>query len=320
MGYITKYGSFWGMLPMTAGRIFWVAAAATYTVEGRSYTASDGNDGLSPERALLTLDYAVGLTTANVGDTIVLLPGAHSWATTVAVDVAGLTITGLPSASSSAMAGPSGGSYHTMPATVTTSLAAATVLTVTASNTEIAYLTIIPITAGAGIDVQGTNINIHDCTFDMYTPAASTSTFGVSITGATTLLRVANCMVVCDGSQGSFFDDSAGTDTITLTRAVIENITVIHDASTAWAAVMTIASGARAVLFRDIDFTHVSGGIITLCYALSGNTTDYGIMIARNFVPVAGALETVTATSDVQLCNNYIATIDGGSGGTLLTT
>src|SRR3990167_11547235 len=96
MAYITKFGGFWGMLPQTSGRIFWVAPSATYTVEGRTYAASDGNDGLSPERAFRTVDYAVGQTTANVGDVIVLMVGAHSVSATVAVDVAGITITGIP--------------------------------------------------------------------------------------------------------------------------------------------------------------------------------------------------------------------------------
>src|SRR3990167_3268831 len=96
MGYITKVGSFWGMVPQTSGRVFWVAPAASYTVEGRSYSASDGNDGLSPERAFLTVDYAVGQCTANVGDVIVMLNGAHSVSATIAVDVAGITITGIP--------------------------------------------------------------------------------------------------------------------------------------------------------------------------------------------------------------------------------
>ena len=320
MGFITKYGSFWGMLPMTSGRIFWVAATASYTVEGRSYTASDGNDGLSPERALLTADYAVGLCTANVGDVIVFLPGAHSYAASVAVDVAGITLTGLPFGSSYSGTVSRGAGAHTYPATVTVSLAAATVLTVTANNTEIAYLTIIPITAGAGIDVQGTNINIHDCTFDMYTPAVNTSTFGISITGATTLLRVANCTVVCDGAQGQFFDDSAGSDTITLTRAVLENITIIHDASTAWAQVIAIASGARAIIIKSWDFMHVSGGVITLGAAVTGNTTDQGILFQDCMVPLGFDLVTSSSTSDVSVLNNYVATIMGGSGGALIAT
>ena len=318
MAYLTKYGTIWGQIPVTTGQVFWVAPAATYTVEGRtSYTASDGNDGKSPERAFLTLDYAVGQCTANAGDVIVLLPGAHSWSATQTVDVAGVTITGIPRQPASPLMRGAGTRRHV---TTVTCSAAATVITVTADNTEIAFLHVIPVTAQAGIDIAGTNINIHDCTFDMATPAESTSTFGISVTAAVSLLRVANCTVNNDGSQGSWFDDSAGSATITLTESVIENCLISHSGTSAWAAVITIVSGAEGVIIRDIDFMHTSGGLITLCADLTGNTTDYGVMIARCVVPVGGALETVTATSDVQLLNNYIATIDGGTGGTLMTT
>lgn len=317
MSYLTRYGSFWGMIPETTGRVFWVAPAASYTVEGQSYSASDNNDGLSPERAFLTLDYAIGKCTANVGDVIVLLPGAHSWAAVQTVDVAGLVITGIPRQAATPLMRGAGTRRHV---TTVTSSAANSVIAVTADNTEIAFLHVIPVTAQAGIDVQGTNINLHDLTFDMATPADSTSTFGISITGATSLLRVANCTVNNDGAQGPWFDDSAGSATITLTESVIENCLVSHSGSTAWAEAMSLVSGAEGVIIRDIDFMHTSGGLITLCIQLTGNTTDYGVMIARCTVPVGGALETVTATSDVQLLNNYIATIDGGTGGTLMTT
>jgi len=317
MGFITKYGSFWGQLPVTSGRIFWVANSATYTVEGRSYTASDGNDGLSPERAFLTLDYAIGQCTANTGDVIVLLPGAHSWTATVAIDVAGITITGLPrgSLSTGSDHGP-GALRHA--ASVTTS-AAATVLTVTAANTEIAYIHVIPVTAQAGIDVGAANVNIHDCTFDMATPAESTSTFGISITAATSLLRVANCYVSSDGSQGGFIDDSAGSDTITLTNSVIENCTVQLSGTSAWADVMVFASGASNVVIRDCDFNHVSGAIMTDVIDLTGNTKDYGILVTRCIVPVGSDGVQASATSDVQLAINYIATIEAGTGGTLVS-
>jgi hypothetical protein len=39
----------------------------------------------------------------------------------------------------------------------------------------------------------------------------------------------------------------------------------------------------------------------------------------RCMQPVGVLLTTATATSDISLCNNYIATINGGTGGTLDT-
>ena len=319
MGFITRYGSFWGMVPQTSGSVFWVAPAASYTVEGRSYSASNNNDGLSPERAVLTLDYAIGLTTADVGDVIVLLTGAHSWAASAVLDVAGVTITGIQR--NTAPAGTRGAGTRRHSTTVTTS-AADTVIKVTAANSEITHLHVIPVTAQAGIDVSGTNINIHDCTFDMAGMTDSTSTFGVSITGATTLLRVANCTVNGGGAMGGFIDDSAGTDTITLSESVIENnlVSSALAGAAAWAAVISIASGASGILVRDNDFVCTSGALITLVAALSGNTTDGSVIFSRNYLPATVALETVTATSDCVLINNYIGTIDGGTGGTLMTT
>jgi hypothetical protein len=41
--------------------------------------------------------------------------------------------------------------------------------------------------------------------------------------------------------------------------------------------------------------------------------------VMRCFLAVAGDLTEATATSDIQLANNYIATIQGGTGGTLST-
>ena len=305
-------------IPITSGNVYYVAPSASYTVEGIAYTASDGNDGKDMRRAKLTLDNAVDACTAGAGDVIVLLPGAHSWGAVQTVDIAGITITGVPRGT------PSGvnvrGAAVGRNLTTITSSTANTVIAVTAANTEIAYLHIIPVTAQAGIDIAGANIYIHDCTFDMATPAESTSTFGISVTAAVSLLRVANCTVNNDGSQGPWIDDSAGTATITVTESVIENCLISHSGTSAWASTMTFASGAEGVIIRDIDFMGTSGGVITLCVDLSGNTADGAVMIARCAVPASTALETVTATSDVQLLNNYIATIDGGTGGTLMTT
>ena len=315
MGYLTKYGSFWGSLPQTSGRIFWVASSASYTVEGRSYSASDDNDGLSPERAKLTLDNAVNNCTANVGDVIVALPGAHALTATVAVDVAGITITGLPRGLTSASDHGSSALRHA--ATITGG--AHTLITVTAANTEICYLHLVPTTAQAGIDIAGANINLHDLTFDMATPAESTSTFGISVTGATSLLRVANCYVSSDGSQGGWFDDSAGTATITLKDSVIENCTVQCAGTSAWADVIVIASGASNLVIRDCDFIAISGALMTDVIDVTGNTADASVFVTRCMVSVGCDGVQATATSDIQLANNYIATIEGATGGTLVS-
>lgn len=317
MGWITKYGSFWGQLPQTTGNVYWVSPGATYVVEGRTYSASDDNDGLSPERAMRTLDAAINKTTANAGDVIVMLPGAHTGSTVVALDVAGVTITGLPRGSLSSK-GDHGSGVLRHAASLTTD-GARTALTITAANSEVCYLHIIPVTAQAGIDIAGANINLHDLTFDMATPAESTSTFGISVTGAVSLLRVANCYVSSDGSQGGWFDDSAGTATITLTDSVIENCTVQSAGTSAWADVIVVASGATNLVIRDCDFIAISGALMTDVIDITGNTADGGVQVARCIVSVGCDGVQATATSDIQVCNNYIMTIEGGTGGTLVS-
>lgn len=71
-----------------SGSTFWVD----------SITGSNGNDGLSPASPVATIDYAVGLCTANKGDVIFVMPGHAeniSAATSLVADVAGITIRGL---------------------------------------------------------------------------------------------------------------------------------------------------------------------------------------------------------------------------------
>jgi hypothetical protein len=71
----------------TTGNIFFVDSGA-----------SSGGNGLSPEAAVLTIDAAIGLCTANNGDIIVVMEGhAESvvGAAGIAADVAGVTIVGL---------------------------------------------------------------------------------------------------------------------------------------------------------------------------------------------------------------------------------
>ncbi len=69
----------------TTGNVFFVDSA----------TGSNSNDGKSVSAPVATLDYAIGLCTANKGDIIYLMPGHAETTTAIALDVAGLTIIGL---------------------------------------------------------------------------------------------------------------------------------------------------------------------------------------------------------------------------------
>ena len=302
MSYITKYGSFWGMIPQTSGRIFWVAPSASYTVEGVTYTASDGNDGLSPERAVLTLDFAVGLTTANVGDVIVLLPGDHSWAASVALDVAGITITGLPGGR---------GNPQFMRTSITTS-AADQIINVTAANCEIAYLRIIPVTAQTAIDYTAAadQLFIHHCSFDMNTPAVNVATRGIFPTTPIIIvdrLTVYDCFFESDGAQGEAISPGDGTG------YDFRNNTFICTAGT-WALV-ALCTGLTTQTGSWIGNHFICQGGTAITKAISGGnlTKANAVYAAYNNASLACTMlfDDWTA-SDISMIENYHAS-GGGS-------
>jgi hypothetical protein len=77
-----------GDVPVSTGNHFFV----------HSGTGSNGNPGNSPTQPLATIDYAIGLCTANKGDVIVVMPGhaeTIAAAAGIAADVAGISIIGL---------------------------------------------------------------------------------------------------------------------------------------------------------------------------------------------------------------------------------
>jgi hypothetical protein len=312
MGFMTKYGSFWGDQPLLSGRVFFVGTS-TYYVEGRAYSASDDNDGLSPERAKATINSAVANAQADAGDTICLLPGSFTFTATQTINKAGLRIVGIPGGMVDMHE--RGTRTTRFPASVTTS-ASADVFTVTAARTEIAYLHLVPVSAKAGINLAADDCNFHDLTWNI-TTAANTATFGISVTGASARPRFANHYAYVSDNQGPFLrcaSGSAGMDGGALLRSRI-----ILAGTTAWDDVVEITTGVDNFEVADCDFLCSSGGMITTIANVTGNTNDNGVTVRRCMHPVGVTLSTATATSDISLCQNYIATIRGGTGGTLST-
>lgn len=307
MAFITRYGSMWGAIPQTSGRIFWVAPASAYTVEGRAYTAADGNDGLSPERAFLTLDNAINNTTASTGDVIVLLPGTHSWAASAAADVAGITIMGLPCGA---------GNFLRQRASITTS-AADEIINVTAADVEIAYLHVIPVTAQRGIDftTAADRLHVHHCSFDMFTPVVSTSTIGVGVTAVGQLPKgviVDNCSFQSDGAQGV---GVALGDTI---QGLIEWNTFLLSAGS-WAA----ACGFEGVTSQTglIRYNDFMANQATMTIGIIGGTDDG--TSGRMFIHDNRFNNEVTTPIDnwgvqnASICENYRGAVGIAAGGVL---
>ena len=308
MALITQYGSLYGAIPQTGGRVFWVAPAASYTVNGRAYTASNDNSGLRPELALLTLARAVALATADVGDVIVLLPGTHSWAASVALSKAGLTIWGLPGGS---------GNFVRPRASITTS-ATDEIINVTAADCEIANLRIIPVTAQRGIDftTAASRLHVHHCSIDLVAPAANTSTIGIGSTTATQApvhMYFHDIYVDCDSAQGPWLALGDAQE------YVEENCHVSVTAGT-WAAACTqdgVLGWGRHV--RNI-YTAQNGGVMTIGHRGTDLTSASAVHFYWNFYgdDVTVPIDNFGA-GDAVIAENYKASIGAASGGALIT-
>lgn len=304
MAFVTKYGTLWAQIPNSSGNVYWVAPSASYTVHGDAFSASDNNDGLSPDRAMLTIDAAVSACTADAGDVVVCLPGSHTLSASVAMDVAGVTLMGLPS----------GAGNYLKQKTSVTAPASDQGINVTAANCEIAYLNIIPATTDSGIDLTANadQLHIHHCSFDMATPAVNAATIGIDAIGAASNLLVDHCYFECDGAQGQAIVATATLD------SVIEDCHFTCSAGT-WAAVILTGAATDRLTIRRCTIQS-SGTAVTTFVDGTGATLAAGVLIhdCRGGVGVAAIAKNFDA-GEAELDLNYIATVGGGTGGTLYT-
>lgn len=314
MAFITNFGTLFGVVPETTGRIFWVAPSATYTIAGNSYSASDNHDGLSPERALLTVNRAWALVSANCGDVIVLLPGAHTTAATITANVAGVTMMGLPRYAGSA----------SRPITSLTISSSADIVTISASNIEIAWIHLIPVTtmdsvacATAGV----TGIHVHHCSFDLETAAASTSTKGIAQgTASISASYYHDNVFYCDSAQGNGIDFSSASGG-SGANSLVEDCSFIQSAGT-WASALRhgpSTDGGRGLLVRNCDFI-VSNGTLTVGIAGSATNTEEGVHIHNCYFSdsVTVAVDTHGARG-AEIAENYQAGVGATDGGVLIT-
>jgi hypothetical protein len=325
MSLMTKYGSFWGMIPQTSGRYFWVAPAAAYTVEGNAYESSDDNDGLSPDRALRTYNRAIALATASVGDVIVGLPGAHSVLATILINKAGLTFVGIPGSATKANARHGSGAKR-LRTSITSTQTAGIIFTVSAPDTEIAFFHLLPPAAGGrGISLTPTlntanRAFIHDCTFALQA-TASVTTYGITVPAGVTAdilddAYISNCYFVSGTDSTSGANGPAVNLLGTARGMTIENSTFELKGTAAWAAAISVAPAAGAAstlgtLIRDNDFINPTSTTTVITTAVSSGTltTQSAIIMYRNFVDAGTDGATAAANNVISLAENYLASV-----------
>lgn len=272
MSGLTRYGDFWGRTPQTAGNIYWVAPGDSYTIAGaqgsRSFSASNGNDGLDPRRALRTIDRAWNLVAADAGDVIMLLPGTHTVSTSsVAADVAGVGMFGLPGGR---------GNWVREKTILTTDITGDEIINVSAANIEMGHFTLRPITASDALDLtaDADGFYMHDFSIDMATPAVSTSTVGLTLAAANNIL-LENFYVECDGAQGNAIVATAALDSL------IKGGRFVQSAGT-WASAVLCGAATDRLLFDDCHFYASNAAVMTSAITGTGATIASGVRVLPN--------------------------------------
>lgn len=318
MSYLTKYGSIFGALPMTLGNVIFVAPSATYYVAGKAYTASDGNDGLSPERAKLTIDSAINQTTANSGDIVALLPGTHTSAN-AAADVAGVTFVGLPYFPQAVVNDIAG---MAPPVTVTGSTGVG--ITVTAADNTFYNIRFVPVTQQIAVSYSAaaTRLKFVHCMVDNTGVTGHANTRGIVASAAAANVMLSGCLL-----RDASVTTSCGPALVlgASTHFFIDKTIVYKDGSvasgTAWTTAITVADGCSGT-FRELDYigTEVSVGCtkVVTGASLTGAGVVHAIRCTMT-VNTGGLLFDDFAAADMDLCLNYVATVAGGTGGTLIT-
>lgn len=305
MALITKYGSQFGTVPPTTGRVYFVAPSASYTVNGFSYPASDDNDGLSPEKALLTINRFVTLATADVGDTAILLSGTHTVASTVRITKSGLTVLGVHGQHGRR-------NIWRLKSVISAVAQSVAAISVEANDTEIGYLEfrgddarsimIFPNDTTNGVD----GLYVHDCKFRLANVTVSTNNqmidfssrapfsrlnadgrgdfqLGSSAQLATAYLE--NCLFESDGAHGPAINIATAAVHITGCR--------FHNQQGTWGIAVAVGTSADGCVIEHCSFT--TGG--TMGVPISGTTaditgavfvryTDFGLPMTNNAIPI----------------------------------
>mgnify|MGYP001560779651 CR=1 FL=1 len=276
------------------GRVFYGAGGGTY-----SPSNSYATDVLAVQAAV---DAAVDFR----GDALAFSPGSFSLTTAVALNVPGLRVLG-----------PIVGHPKRSLTTVTDAIGAG--YTISVDDVEVAYHTLIPITAldqisgSSGAD-RG---YLHHLYWNTAGIAASTSTqFCAATTGVDWLVE--NCNFYVDAAQG---------DTFTLTSCqrwmFQDNDFYVGLTGVAWESVFTFVTSALGMVARWNMFRGCGGStpatftnIFTGVANVNGQLMAYQNFIDGTALATASAIETTFGTTtDIELAENYQtgdATLEGG--------
>ena len=176
-------------------------------VDSGSANASDAAGyGQNPDAPVATIDYAIGLATANNGDVIVVMPGHAediSTASQIDIDVAGIRILGI-------------GEGRSRP--VLTWTAAAGYIEVNAANSSMENMVLDLSTAGLAVTgvsfyTSGTDFRFKDMEVILYEFGSGSATRALYLESGGTRTQIDNCKFFGDDNASSGVSEVIGIPT-----------------------------------------------------------------------------------------------------------
>ena len=297
MAFITKWGSMWGSIPARQGRVIFVAPAASYAVDGRTYSASDDNQGFAPENAKRTINSAMDQCAANRGDTIVLLDGGtHTVTATQTLDIAGVTVLGVH--------GYYGQDNGQPPVALSIDGTADELLDIRASNVEVGHLRLVGEGATSTVSFQTANsldnLRLHDLFIDMrYNDAITRDSRGIDFanrrggTGTTRMGTSISGVATAYLENITFWSNGANGEALLMATCTIraKNLVFHNDAGT-WATPVAVATSVDNSFMDACVWT--SSGTMTLCVA--GPQANYAVDAADSLYITNSRFTRNTAT------------------------
>lgn len=255
------------------------------------------------KKCYATVDAAYADTVSGRGDAIVVMGGAHTLTTALAVAKNDVSFWGPESWM---------GQKVQKPSAIITPLAASDGFTVTGTDVMFNGVTIVPITQKIGItaSVAALRLKVVNCHLDMNVAVAHTSTKGIVATGAAVDWYINGNTFYSLGAHGPFV-----TVTGLLNYNVSDNDFIVLTGGTMANAILV---GAAAQ--GKIQSNNFFGGTLTAAIDGTGATVAGSCRIFRNLFGVLCTvpIDNFSATNLTDLALNYVATVGGGTGGTLV--
>lgn len=272
------------------GKVFWVNNSSVLPQGGIG--GSNGNDG-TYLRPFSTIDYAVGMCTANRGDVIVVMPGhveAVSAAASLVMDVAGVAVVGLGTGSKRAKIS------FTTATTADVDITAANI-----SFYNIEFQSNIADLASA-IDVSGVaGLSFDSCYFTQGSATLDFVDFIDIATGASDF-SFTNCKFIGNSADNDSFITGVAIDGLYMENCYL----AMNTAQTAVVGLIETSGNATNVEIKNCNFVSLVDGALFIDFNGAANT---GVLVWNMFssLDTAGAVTAGIDFTGGHVFENYVA-------------